>query len=252
MKISIIIPTFNEAEKIGQLLEYIQQNAAGVDYEILVADGGSSDTTPVWVNSSRAKLISCPQKGRAAQMNYAAARCNSDLLFFLHADSFPPSGFLQQIILSVNAGADAGCFRLKFDSRHWFLRANAWFTRFNLNAFRFGDQGLFVKRSFFEEIKGYREDHIVMEDQDMVIRLRKAGARFKVIPDYVLTSSRKYRQNGPVRLQFIFFLIWLNYYRGWSQEKLVQLYLRKIRNSKIDASDAARAKETIDSIHQKP
>ncbi len=80
------------------------------------------------------------------------------MLYFLHADSIPPNNFITQILRAYKDGAKSGCFRLAFDYHHWFLKANAWFTRFNVNAVRFGDQSLFVTKDVFQKCGGFREN----------------------------------------------------------------------------------------------
>lgn len=242
-KISVIIPTFNEGDHISNLISEIKRQSIGLDYEIIIADGGSTDNTIQSVLFSKATLIKSPRKGRGAQLNAGAEAATGDVLFFMHADSKPPATFLHHVLSAVNSGYDAGCFRLRFDSNHWFLKANAWFTRFNIDAVRFGDQGLFVTRELFDKTGGYRNDHIVMEDQEMVIRLKKFGARFKVLKDAMTTSARKYEENGPVKLQYHFFIIWWNYYRGRSQEELVRLYKKRILDNKIEEKDAAPVRD---------
>lgn len=232
VKISIIIPTYNEERYISILLDHLLPKI-DENVEILVSDGGSKDATADEVYRPGATLLISEKKGRAAQMNFAAARATGDILYFLHADSLPPDHFVEDIRHSFAAGTDAGCYRLKFDFDHWFLKLNAWFTRFNVNYFRFGDQSLFISRSLFEKIGGYRNDHLLMEDQEIVHRIRKAG-RFKVMKGEVVTSARKYLVNGPFKLQYTFFLIWLNYYLGRKQEKLVRLYRKRIKDIKID------------------
>ncbi len=250
--ISVIIPVYNEEEGIYSLLSHIRTNCGNVEYEIIVVDGGSADNTRMEVlRAPNVTWILSPSKGRAAQMNFGAQHASGSVLFFLHADSTPPPRFLLNISEAHAQGFDAGCFRLRFDSENLFLRANAWFTRFNVNAVRFGDQGLFVKRKVFESSGGFRKDHVVLEDQEMVRRLRRLGARFVVISDYMKTSARKYVVNGPLRLQFTFLLVWLNYYIGKSQAELVRLYKNRISDSKISLSDA-KARESPDDIRKKP
>jgi hypothetical protein len=122
---------------------------------------------------------------------------------------------------AIRQGYGSGCYRLAFDQPHWFLRANCWFTRFNLNAVRFGDQSLFVKREIFEKAGQFREDLVVMEDQEIIGRIRR-HTRFKVFPRSVTTSARKYRENGIYKLQGVFFLIYFMYQLGFSQEQLVR------------------------------
>jgi rSAM/selenodomain-associated transferase 2 len=231
--ISIIIPTFNEADSIAALLSYLGQATAGeAALEILVVDGGSADATVQLAQQAGAAVLASPRKGRAAQLNYGAQRARGEILYFLHADSYPPSGFVAEVRRAVAQGYGAGCYRLAFDHPHWFLRFSAWCTRLSLTAVRFGDQSLFVRRDLFGRLGGYREELLVMEDQEIVGRLR-AQAPFRLLPRAVTTSARKYLDNGVFRLQSIFALIVVLYRLGVSQRRLVQLYRRLIRQGKL-------------------
>jgi GT2 family glycosyltransferase len=121
---------------------------------------------------------------------------------------------------------------LQFDRAHWFLKVNAWFTRFDYNAFRFGDQSLFVLKDVFIKAGGFNEKLIVMEDQEIIHRLKKYG-KFNVMPQSVITSARKYIKNGIYKMQGIFFLIYVLYKIGTPQNKLTALYSRLIKQDKV-------------------
>ena len=231
MQISIIIPVFNEEKAIGKTLEQVRQQGAGKVGEVIVVDAGSEDDTVGIARKYAATVVKSPDKGRAAQMNFGAARSHGDILYFLHADSVPPDSFAELIVNAVTEGADAGCFRLAFDRDHPLLNGYAWFTRFDLNAFRFGDQSLFVRRPLFEKIGGFREELMVMEDNEIIPRLKQRGT-FRIIPEKVITSARKYAVNGELRLQCIFTLIYTLYHLGVSQETLVDLYQNLVRDSR--------------------
>ncbi len=201
----------------------------GIKQEIIISDGTSTDNTIKRASGFNVKIVT-GQKGRAKQMNAGAANASGDVLYFLHVDSIPPSDFILQIFEARVSGSQAGCFRLRFDWDHWFLRANAWFTRFNINAVRFGDQSLFITKSLFEKIGGFREDYILMEDQEIVYRITK-DTKFRVLPDYITTSARKYRVNGAFRMQGIFFYIYFAYRFGASQHTLKNIYHKLIRTA---------------------
>jgi rSAM/selenodomain-associated transferase 2 len=226
--ISLIIPALNESEHLPILLSYLHNNQSGLVTEIIVVDGNSSDGTAEIAAKYGAKVVRLRSAGRARQMNAGAEAASSPILYFLHADSFPPKRFDASIVNTYKNGVQSGCFRLKFDERHWFLTFNAWFTRFNIDAIRFGDQSLFVSKDVFKKIGGYREDHLLLEDQEIVTRIRK-HARFCVIPEVVKTSARKYRANGFLRLQLIYYYIYTLYRLGVSQERLVEFYKARIR-----------------------
>lgn len=229
---SIIIPTYNEADQIAATIEAIRNANRQYEAEIIVADGGSKDDTINIAKQNGAVVVKSERKGRAAQMNTGASVAKFGILYFLHADSIPPTEFTTKIIAACSQGVTSGCFRLSFDHEHWFLKTNAWFTRFNVNAVRFGDQSLFVTKDVFAKAGGFREDLMMMEDQEIIHRLKKRG-RFKVLNDYVITSARKYRDNGVYRMQGIFFRIWGMYYLGYSQEQMLQVYRRLIRKHKL-------------------
>ncbi|GAA4362898.1 TIGR04283 family arsenosugar biosynthesis glycosyltransferase [Hymenobacter saemangeumensis] len=229
--VGIIIPTYNEADSIRRLLRYLQQHGAKAS-NIVVVDGGSTDATPQVALAEGATVLHSPRKGRAAQMNYGASHTQASLLYFLHADSYPPPGFLPDLARAVDQGYGSGCYRLAFDHPHWLLRFSGWCTRLPFTVFRFGDQSLFVTRELFEQVGGFREDLLLLEDQDMVSRLR-ARAPFGLLPGTVTTSARKYLENGVVRLQTIFTGIVLLYWLGVPQQRLVQLYRRLIRQGKV-------------------
>lgn len=231
--ISIIIPVYNEENYIETTIKWIREKADPAHiHEIIVSDGGSVDQTIAIAAKAGASVVISPHKGRSAQMNYGASKAAASVFYFLHADTLPPEGFTYDILNAVEKGNRAGCFRLKFDNSHWFLQANCWFTRFDFNYFRFGDQSLFVTREIFLKSGGFSRKHIVMEDQEMIKRL-KTISQFTVIPKPVLTSARKYLQNGIYKTQGTFFLIFFMYQIGFSQRALVDTYRKLILQDKV-------------------
>lgn len=230
--ISIIIPTFNEADQIARTISKTHAASGEHKIEIIVADGGSTDETISIAKKSGAIAVFSERKGRAAQMNKGASVARGEILYFLHADSIPPQNFTNHISQAYKSKAISGCFKLQFDYKHWFLKANCWFTRFNVNAVRFGDQSLFITKEIFHKCGRYREDLLMMEDQEIIHRVKKYG-KFKVMDAAVTTSARKYLANGIYRMQGIFFRIWLLYYLGDSQEQLLMLHRKLIRQHKL-------------------
>lgn len=231
--ISVIIPTYNEEDQIEKTIYRLRNNDdSNLIDEVIVVDGGSTDNTIIVATQCGATAINSERKGRAVQMNKGASVANNEILYFLHADSIPPKGFTSKILNAYKQGIKSGCFRLAFDYNHWFLNANAWFTRFDVNAVRFGDQSLFAMKDIFEKAGGFREDLMMMEDQEIIHRLKKFG-KFKVLNDIVTTSARKYLDNGVYRMQGIFYRIWAMYYLGYSQERLLKVHRRLIRKHKL-------------------
>ena len=221
--ISIIIPAYNEQDSISGLIGFLKKYSDLSSVEIIVSDGGSGDETQELAKKAGAKVVESPTKGRGAQMNYGAAKASGDILYFLHADTYPPETFCKDIETACSKGYEAGCYQLSFDDSHPLLRCYSWFTRFDIDYFRFGDQSLFIERSLFEKIDGFKEELIVMEDQDIVRRIKKK-TRFKILSKSVTTSARKYREVGIAKLQLIFAIILVRFYLGTPQEKLVRFY----------------------------
>ena len=231
--ISVIIPTYNEEAVISTTIKSLWQYDDGnLIKEIIIADGGSSDETCRMALSEGVKVVVCPKKGRAAQMNYGASLSTQKILYFLHADSAPPYHFSTHILKAVHRGYGAGCFMLQFDHSNLFLKANCWFTRFNVTAFHYGDQSLFVDRGVFEQVNGFSEAHLVFEDYDMIKKLKKKTS-FYIIKKAVTTSARKYRENGIFKMQGIFYLMYFLYRSRFSQEKLVSIYKSLTQQNKI-------------------
>lgn len=229
--ISIIIPVYNEADVLARNIVNIKKACADELVEIIVVDGGSIDDTVTVARTADALVVNS-DNGRAKQMNHGATIAKGDILYFLHADSLPPMQFDLSILNAYQNGASSGCFRLAFDYDHWFLEVNSWFTRFDVNAVRFGDQSLFVNKEVFHKSGGFREDLMIMEDQEIIHRIKQYG-KFVVINDVVITSARKYLDHGVYRMQGIFFRIWALYYLRYPQEKLLKLYKKLIYKHKL-------------------
>jgi len=230
--LSVIIPAYNEAGHIGDTVNHLLRNCNGTMMEVIVVDGGSTDDTVAEARAAGAQVVNSARKGRGVQMNAGAQQASAPILYFLHADSFPPVGFTDDILAALAAGYACGCYRLAFDHDHWFLRTLCWFTRFNVNAIRFGDQSLFVTKDVFSRAGGFDERLMIMEDQEIIHRLRRHGS-FKLMNRSVVTSARKFLENGIYRTQGIFFLIYFQYYLGYSQERLLATFRRSFKKSKL-------------------
>ncbi len=233
--ISIIIPVLNEGETIQDLLSHISESTSGEKIaEILVVDGESQDGTREVVmrfsEKSNLNIQYIPsERGRAKQMNTGVTNAIGNVLYFLHADSFPPKNFDSDIVSEVKQGSLAGCFRLKFDNNHPVLIISQWFTQFNFKFCRGGDQSLFITKELFNQLSGFSEDYTIYEDCEFINRIYGV-AKFKVIPKHIITSSRKYLEKGTWRLQYHFTLIHLKKWSGASPQALYNYYEKHINS----------------------
>ncbi len=236
--ISIIIPVLNEAPRLQVLLPALKERAETDQVcEVMVVDGGSSDDSREIASLHGARVIASPM-GRARQMNAGARLARGEISYFLHADTVPPLGFDQCILNMLREGANAGCFRLRFDPPHWFLNFFAWWTRVNHPLCRGGDQSLFILRAWFEDLAGFDERFTIYEDNEFIGRIY-GKYRFAIIPEEVTTSSRRYRQVGMYQLQYHFSIIHLLRFFGAGPDALHSYYEKFIRSKGCTPSNTA-------------
>lgn len=232
MLVSIIIPTYNEEENILKLLNYLTDNSDERLAEIIVVDGGSQDKTAQIVKDAGFTCWLSETKGRAAQMNCGYRLAKGDLLYFVHADSLPPAGYLDDLQRSIEEGFSAGCYRFRFDSDHLLLRINSYFTRFDKIMCRGGDQTLYITRKLFEKLEGFREDFLIMEEYDLIQKIQSTS-RFKIIPKDVIVSARKYDRNHYLQVNFANLVVFMMYFSGARQETMVHAYKVLIHHPKF-------------------
>lgn len=208
MRISVIIPTLNEAVNIVETLESIR-NAS--DVEIIAVDGKSNDKTAELARSYGAKVITSTPS-RAGQMNAGANVATGEILLFLHADTRLPECFDSHVRrIVVQPGVSAGAFPLKLDGISPGLRiieqtAN-WRSKYL--QMPYGDQAVFLKAKLFRDIRGFA-DIPIMEDFELVRRLRCRGL-ILLAPVPVITSARRWKELGIWRTTWINQLVIIAY-----------------------------------------
>jgi len=242
--LSIIIPVLDESGSIERLVVHLMDNLSGkTNIELIFVDGGSQDNTREILKNINNKIelhskftssgknlsinVYESKRGRARQMNFGAKNATGKILYFLHADSYPPKNFDRYIVESVEKGNPAGCFRMKFDSDHWWLFLAGWFTQFNIKAFRGGDQSQFITQVLFEEIGGFDENYRIYEDNILIEELYRRK-QFVIIPHILITSARRYREKGIGNLQYHFWRIHLKKFLGADAEELYHYYAKNI------------------------
>lgn len=221
--ISIVIPTFNEAENIAGLVAHLKRSVSTNLAEIIVCDGGSADNTLAVALDAGARAILSAKKGRAAQMNCGASVATGNILYFLHADTLPPNTLAPDIEKAVASGYSLGRYRTRFDSNRIVLKVNAFFTRFDWFICYGGDQTLFMTKDLFNAIGGFNEQLQIMEDYEIVARARKHG-KYKILNGAATVSARKYNTNSWLKVQMANRTIVKMYKRGASQQDMVKKY----------------------------
>lgn len=229
MKISVIIPTLNEASNIIRLISSLWKYGQNQIAEIIVVDSpDSTDNIAEVAQNLKAIFLTSLKKGRGFQMNYGATFATGDILYFIHADTQINPDFVSDIQQAIGIGFDLGCYRYIFDSANFLLKINAYFTRFDKIWCRGGDQTLFVTKSAFEKLEGYRSDFLIMEDYDFIIRARKFF-KFKIIPKNVIVSARKYETNSYFRVQFANLKVMRMFLsQNYSQKEMAETYKKML------------------------
>lgn len=227
MRISVIIPTLNEAASIAQLVLFAFQHSKGHVAEVIVVDAGSTDGTVSLAKEAGAQTLANAPRSRAMQMNEGARHATGDILYFIHADVKLVSSFVEDILCAISEGFDAGCYRFKFDSPKVMLRINSYCTRFHGIMSRGGDQTLFITRTLFIQLDGFDEYYSIMEDFDLIKRIWKHG-KFKVIPKSVVVSARKYEQNSWLRVQLANLTVFMMFFLKRNPEQMKLAYKKML------------------------
>ena len=203
MKISIIIPIYNESKKIETCLSELSK--LNGNFEVLFADGGSTDDTRLHI-PEHYRVIPCG-KGRAVQMNTAAREATGEYLWFVHCDSRLPADALAQI---SGSGKDFGCFHIGFDYDGPFMGCNTFMSnrRAVMDHIAFGDQGIWIRRALFLAQGGFPEIPI-MEDYEFSRRMKRQKIKLHVLPGRIITSGRRYQTNHPLKTMWS--MIWLRH-----------------------------------------
>ncbi|MDG6025280.1 MAG: glycosyltransferase [Candidatus Brocadia sp.] len=219
LKISVVIPALNEESHLEKTLQSVTKQEG--DYEFFVVDGGSSDNTVTI--AKRYTTVINSLRGRAIQMNTGAKACSGDILLFLHADTILPDCAFREIRKRMkDVSVAGGSFYIAFDADTFILKGVSFVTRFNFRLFHFGDQGIFVRRTVFQTLQGYKEMPI-MEDYDFYKRLGKQG-KVILIRMPVISSARRFVRKGVIRQLFMNKLVVLAYWAGVDIQTIKRFY----------------------------
>lgn len=195
-RISIIIPALNEAAGVVSAVERAWNMRP---HEVLVADGGSSDETAETARAA-GSIVLTTSRGRGTQQNSAARAASGDVLLFLHADCWlDPTGCrqIEQALHDATISCGAFCQHIEANGRRyrWLERGNAWRAR--RLGLPYGDQGLFFRRTFFDQLGGFPETPL-MEDW-LLMRSARRLAWPVLLAGPLHVSARRWQRHGVVR-----------------------------------------------------
>ncbi len=218
--LSIVIPVFNEGSGLDSRLAKLKQQLSALPrHEVIVSDGGSEDDTVTIARRHGCTVISGPT-GRAKQLNQGAEHAAYDWLLFLHADTQLPDNFYNQLMQ-----ADAwGFFTVRLSGTHSAFRLVEKMIngRSSWSGISTGDQAQFFRADFFQTIGGY-PDIPLMEDV-AISKQAKSVSKPMVINDPVITSSRRWEQNGIVKTILLMWWLRFAFWIGISAKRLHRIY----------------------------
>ena len=224
-KFSIIVPVLHEAERINDLIGHLRQLDPEKSSEIIVVDGAPEKDTLQAIHDDRITRISA-DKGRAKQMNAGAFEAKGDILIFLHADTELPLSALKKMneFISRNEYV-GGAFDLGIKSEKIIFKVIAFLgsLRSRLNGIPYGDQIIFIRRGYFNEIGGYK-DIPLMEDVELMRRIKRSGKKIFISRDRAMTSPRRWEEEGVIFCILRNWTLQILYFLGVSPHKLVKFY----------------------------
>jgi len=221
--LSIIIPSLNESASITATLKSLQLFRKS-GHEIIVVDGGSTDNTQD-LAKPLVDVILSTTAGRAHQMNIGAQIAKGDIFLFLHADTQLPDQADSLIINGLEkSGQQWGRFDVRLSGNTPLLRLVECLMniRSRLTGIATGDQAIFVKRKLFKQIQGFPEISL-MEDIAISRRLKSLSSPL-CLREKVITSSRRWTQNGILRTILLMWRLRLAYFLGVNPQRLKRWY----------------------------
>lgn len=218
-RISVIIPVYHEDETLLRTIQTLYAHSVENDFELILVDT-LERTTLNDLHVKKARIGYAP-KGRASQMNEGAAMAEGESLLFLHADTRLPKGWDTLIAPYYEAGA----FSLAIDSPKIALKIIAFCAnlRTRITKIPYGDQGQFFQASVFKKLGGYASIEL-MEDVEIMKRLKKQGVNITLLPQKAHTSARRWEKEGIFYTTFRNRVLSFLYLCGVSPSKLSAYY----------------------------
>jgi glycosyltransferase involved in cell wall biosynthesis len=200
MRLSVIIPAYNEYPLLLRQVHYLKNIPSGKNVEVIISCSSlNTDNTP---SLELCKVLSSPFHNRAAQMNFGVREATGDVLMFLHADVLPPETYYEDIKKAQEKGFLFGFFAYRFQPSSLWLNINSFFTTKPGMFAGGGDQIHFMSRELFEHMGGYDENMAIMEDFDFVRRYKKIYSKYAIVKNKAVVSSRKYHNRSWIHVNF--------------------------------------------------
>jgi glycosyltransferase involved in cell wall biosynthesis len=205
MKVSIVVPAFNEEGGLGATLGSIRTAMRVFDRrgwlsELIVCDNNSTDATTAVARQAGATVVFEPVNQIARARNTGAAHATGDWLIFVDADSHPTAALFEDVAAEIDGGRClAGGSTIVYDNPHLLVRAivRGWNTTSRLNRWAAGSF-IFCEAAVFREIGGFDLAFFAGEEIDLSRRLkhvaRRRGRAITILHEHpLLTSDRKMR-----------------------------------------------------------
>lgn len=224
-RLSVIIPVFREEHVIGPFLDDLTTRVLRAKVEIVVVDGDPHQRT-LEALAKREVVGVASDVGRARQMNRGAEQARGGVLLFLHADTrLPPAADVAIFRSLENPAVVGGAFRLAIDSPlpALALIAAAANLRNRVTRAPYGDQAIFLRRERFMEVGGYANLPL-MEDLELMRRVRRRGWPITLLPELASTSGRRWEREGIWRCTLRNWGIRLLYHCGVPAARLTRFY----------------------------
>ena len=222
---SVIIPVLDEIALINTTIEHLHNLEENDELEIIVVDGDPEGKTLRAITHDDVRKTTSPM-GRGKQMNEGASIASGSILLFLHADTALPPDALKLIAAAMQKTTYvAGAFDLGIKSERSVFRVIEFAAslRSRITRIPFGDQAVFIRKEYFDVIGGFKEIPI-MEDVEIMQRIKKRGDKIVILPQKTFTSSRRWEAEGILYSTLRNWVLQILYFFGISPRKLSRFY----------------------------
>jgi len=221
-RISVIVPTLNEAAGVARTLTDLAP-LRSLGHEVILVDGGSRDGTCDLVAPLVDRVLDAP-RGRARQMDTGARLAAGKWLWFLHADTQVPPAALDALCSACRAPTLWGRFDVRLSGTAPALRLieRSINLRSRLTGIATGDQGIFVARSVYAEVGGLPQ--IPLMEDVALSRLLLHRRRPLCLRTPLITSSRRWEERGIARTVLLMWRLRLAYSLGADPASLAGRY----------------------------